>query len=59
MFFSGLKPNIAKCKTAGLGPLQGVLEAVCGLITVDLTNDAIIILGKHFSYNKTKTERNL
>ena len=34
--FSGLKPNIAKCKITGLGPLKGVLEAVCALKTVDL-----------------------
>ena len=57
--FSGLKPNIAKCEIAGLGPLKGVLEAVCGLKTVDLINDAIKILGIHFSYhNEIKTERN-
>ena len=57
--FSGLKPNIVKCEIAGLGPLKGVLEAVCRLKTVDLINDAIKILGIHFSYhNETKTERN-
>ena len=57
--FSGLKPSIAKCKIAGLGALKGVLEAVCGVKTFDLTNDAIKILGIHFLYhNKTKTERN-
>ena len=49
--FSGLKPNITKCEIAGLGPLKGVLEAVCGLETVDLTNDAIKIPGIHFSYH--------
>ena len=57
--FSGLKPNIAKCEIAGLGPQKEFLEAVCGLKTVDLTNDAIKILGIYFSYhNETKTERN-
>ena len=57
--FSGLNPNAAKCEIAGLGPLKGVLEAVCGLKTGDLTNDTIKILGIHFSYhNETKTERN-
>ena len=55
--FSGLKPNITKCKIAGLNPMKGVLEAVCGLKAVELTNDAIKILGIHFSYhNETKTE---
>ena len=54
--FSGLKPNITKCEIDGLGPLKGVLEPVCGLKTVDFTNDAIKILGIHFSYdNETKT----
>ena len=54
--FSGLKSNIAKCDIADLGPLKGVLEAVCGLKTVDLTNDTIKILGVHFSYyNEAKT----
>ena len=58
-WFSGLKPNIAKCEIAGLGPLKGVLEAFCCLKTVELTNDAVKILGIHFSYhNETKTERN-
>ena len=57
--FSGLKPSIAKYKIAGLGALKGVLEAVCGLKTFNLTNDANKILGIHFLYhNETKTERN-
>ena len=57
--FSGLKPNINKCEIAGLGILKGVQEAVCGLQNIDLTNDAIKILGIHFSYNeKIQTERN-
>ena len=33
--FSGLKLNIAKCEIASLGPLKGILEAVCGLKAVD------------------------
>ena len=57
--FSGLKWNIAKSENSCLDPLKGVLEAVCGLKTVDLTNNTIKILGIHFSYhNETKTERN-
>ena len=56
--FSGLKPNITKCKIAGLGPLKGVLETFFGLKTVDLTNDTIKILEIPFSYhNETKTEK--
>ena len=39
--FSGLNPDITLCKIAGLGVLRGVLEAVCGLKTVELTNGAI------------------
>ena len=50
--FSGLKANIGKCEIAGIGSLKGVTEAVCGLKSVDLSNDTIKILGIHFSYNK-------
>ena len=32
--FSGLKPNITKCKIVGLGPLKEVSEAVNGLKTI-------------------------
>ena len=49
--FSGLKPNISKCDICGLGPLKGVEMAVCGMQSVDLTRDAIKILGVYFSYN--------
>ena len=59
---SGLKPNIAKCKLAGLGPLKVALEAVFGLKTglrIGLTNDAIKILGIHFlCHNETKKLQN-
>ena len=48
--FSGLKPNIEKCDIASLGPLKGVLETVCGLKTVDVTNDAVKILGVQKKY---------
>ena len=50
--FSGLKANIGKCEIAGIGSLKGVTEAVCGLKSVDLSNDTIKILGIHFSYSK-------
>ena len=48
---SGLKPNISKCKICGLGTLKGVEMAACGMQSVDLTRDAIKILGAYFSYN--------
>ena len=49
--FSGLKPNFSKCEICGLGPLKGVEMTVCGMQAVDLTKDAIKILGIYFSYN--------
>ena len=42
--FSGLKPNLSKCKVAGIGLLKGVKVAVCGIKCIDLTKDAIKIL---------------
>ena len=50
--FSVLKASIGKCEIAGIGSLKGVTETVCGLKSVDLSNDTIKILGIHFSYNK-------
>ena len=39
--------------------MKGVLEAVCGLKTVELTNDVINILEIHYlHHNGTKTDRN-
>ena len=49
--FSGLKTNFSKCEIAGLGSLKGVLEAVCGLKSVNLTTDTVKFLGVHFSYS--------
>ena len=48
--FSGLKPSISICEICGLGPLKGVKMAVCGMQPVDLTRDAMKILGIYFSY---------
>ena len=48
--FSDLKPNICKCEICGLSPLKGVEMAVCGMQSVDLTRDAIKILGIYFSH---------
>ena len=53
--FSQLKPNSTKCEIDGLGLLKGV----CGLKTVDLSNDAIKIPGIYFSYhNETNKKQN-
>ena len=51
--FSELKANFSKCEIAGLGSLKVVLEAVCGLKSINLTTGAIKILGVHISYNGT------
>ena len=51
--FSGLKTNFSECEITGLGSLKGVLEAVCGLKSINLTTNTIKILGVHFSYNST------
>ena len=51
--FLGLKANFSKCEIAGLVSLKGVLEAVCGLKSSNLTTDTIKILGVHFSNNST------
>ena len=51
LFFSGLKPNLTKCEIAGLGALNGVQVAVCGMRCIDICNVAIKILGTYFSYN--------
>ena len=49
--FSDLRPNFDKCEIAGIGVLKGVKWALCGLKSVDLTQQTIKILGIHFSYN--------
>ena len=53
--FSGLKPNLSKCKIASVGTLKGVKVAVCGLQCVDL-NLRSILLGTLLSYNKKLKE---
>ena len=56
--FSGLKANTGKCEIAGIGSLKRVTEAVCGLKSVDLSNDTIKILGIYFFYNKNVQMQN-
>ena len=56
--FSGLKPNLTKFETVGIGVLKGVQLAVCGMRCIDLNIDMLKILGTHFSYNgKLKQEK--
>ena len=51
--FSGLKPNKSKCEIAGIVVLKGVVKAALGGVRfVNLHEDAIKILGIHYSYNK-------
>ena len=56
--FLGLKANFSKFETAGLGSLQGVLEAVYRSKSINLTTDTIKILGVHFPYNNTLNVQN-
>ena len=50
--FSGLKPNKTKCEIAGIGVLNGVQVALCGMKCVNLNNKTVKIIGVHFSYSK-------
>ena len=57
--YSDLRPNLDKCEVAGIGVLKGVNWALCGLKSVDLTQQTIKILGMHFSYElKLRDEKN-
>ena len=49
-----MKPNHEKCEVAGIGALESVKVAVCGMKCIDLCNDTMKITGIHFSYNKKK-----
>ena len=50
--FSGLKLHKTKCEIRGIGVLNGVQVALCGMKCVNLNNETVKILGVHFSYNK-------
>ena len=50
--FSGLKLHKTKCEIRGIGVLNGVQVALCGMKCVNLNNKTVKILGVHFSYNK-------
>ena len=49
--FTGLKPSPSKCEVAGIGALKGVNVAICRIKCIDLTKEAIKILGVFFSYS--------
>ena len=48
----GLKPNISKCKIAGIGGMKVVNVALCGMQWINLKKRSLNVLGIHFSYNK-------
>ena len=50
--YSGLKPNASKCEIAGIGVLNGVNVALCGMKSIDLCKDSVKILGTYYSYDK-------
>ena len=50
--FSGLKPNKTKDEIAGIGALNGVQVALCGMKCINLNNVIMKMLGVHFLYNK-------
>ena len=51
-YFFGLKPNLRKSEIVGIGVLQGVQVAVCGMRFIDLNHNTLKVLHTHFSYNK-------
>ena len=50
--FSGLNINKKKCEIAGIGAKRGVHAALSGVKNINLNEQAIKILGVHFSYNE-------
>ena len=50
--FTGLKPNLSTCKVVGIGGLKGFKVVISGIKCIDLTKEAITILGVFFSYDK-------
>ena len=65
--FSGLCPNLDKCKIAGIEVLKNLNVAHCSMKNINVTKESIKILGVYISYNKkiqddlnfTKTIKNL
>ena len=50
--FTGLKLNLSKCEVTGIGALKRVKVTICRIKCIDLTKEAIKILGVFFSYDK-------
>ena len=50
--FSGSKPDKTKREIEGIGVLNGVQVAPCGIKCVNLNNETVKIFGVHFSYHK-------
>lgn len=50
---SSLKPNLTKFEVAGIYLPKGVKLAVYDMKSVDLTSDALKVLGVHFFYIKS------
>ena len=50
--FYGLHPSLSICEITGIGVLKDANVVVCGLKSVNLTKEGIIILGVHLSYNE-------
>ena len=50
--FSKLKPYMKKCEIAGIGVLNGIQVALCGMKCINLNNETVKILSVQFSYNK-------
>ena len=46
--FTGLKPNLSKCEICGIATLKGVKVSIYGIKCIDLTKEAIKILGVFF-----------
>ena len=58
--FPGSKPNKTKCAIAGIGVLNGVQMALCGMKCVNIINETMKILDVYFSYNKNlEQDKNL
>ena len=55
--FSDLRPNMSKCEIAGIESLKGVETVICSMKNIDLTKDAVEIIGISFSYNSLQCSR--
>ena len=55
---SELYPNLEKCEITGVGILENVNVALCGMKSINLMDYSIKILGVHISYN-TKIQDNM